>query len=63
MSLNRYDHENTKSKIIGYMVGRHPTETHEQEFNKAKTELLQQLRLQITRVEGFSYSDLSKKVS
>ena len=63
MSLNRYEHANIKNKISGYMFGRHPTETREQEFQKAKTELLGHLKREIQQVEGFTYGDLSKKPS
>jgi hypothetical protein len=63
MSLNRYEHAWVKEKISGYMVGRHPTETHEQEFGKAKAEMLVQLKRQIEQVEAFDYSELIKKYS
>lgn len=63
MNLNRYDHENIKHSIDGYMVGRHPTETREQEFNKAKAELLAQLKLRIEQIQVFTFADMSKKVS
>lgn len=63
MSLNRYEHANIKNKISGYMVGRHPTETREQEFQKAKAELLGHLKREIQQVENFTYDDLSKKPS
>lgn len=63
MSLNRYEHATIKHKIDGYMVGRHPTETREQEFEKAKAELLVNLKREIQQVEAFTYADLSKKPS
>lgn len=61
--MNRYEHARAKEKITGYMVGRHPTETREKEFDKAKSELLHHLKREIEQVESFSYEDLSKKVS
>lgn len=61
--MNRYEHARAKEKITGYMVGRHPTETREQEFEKARAELLGHLRREIEQVEAFTYSDLSKKIS
>jgi len=63
MITNRYEHARAKEKISGYMVGRHQTETREQEFEKAKAELLHHLRREIKQVEAFKYEDLSKKIS
>lgn len=65
MSLNRYDHENIRRKIDGYMIPsrERPMETREEQFDRAKAELLGHLRLQIAYVEGFSYSDMRRKVS
>ncbi|MGE8436780.1 MAG: hypothetical protein ACN6P2_09610 [Pseudomonas palmensis] len=65
MSLNRYDHENIRQKIHGYMIPsrERPMETREEQFERAKVELLGHLRLQIAHVEGFSFADMRKKVS
>ncbi|MFG0925975.1 hypothetical protein ACF8SB_09820 [Pseudomonas sp. CJQ_8] len=40
-----------------------PLETREDQFERAKAELLGHLRLQIERVEEFSFADMRKKVS
>jgi hypothetical protein len=65
MALTRYEHENIKSKIDGYMIPsrERPLETREQQFERAKAELLGHLKRQIEQVEAFTFADLSKKVS
>lgn len=65
MSLNRYDHENIRRKIDGYMIPsrERPLETRKEQFERAKAELLGHLRLQIAHVEGFSFADMRKEVS
>ncbi|WP_267399024.1 hypothetical protein [Pseudomonas sp. GM_Psu_2] len=63
MTLNRYEHQQIKNLIDGYMVGTRPLETREQEFERAKTELLGHLERQIDQVKQFAYSDMGKKVS
>lgn len=62
MSLNRYERENIKDKIAGYMVpaSSRPQETHEQQFERAKAELLKHLKRQIVQVEAFDYTDMKK---
>lgn len=64
MSLNRYEHENIKHKIAGYMTPSRdlPLETEEQLFDRAKAELLGHLSRQIEQVREFTFQDLSKKV-
>ncbi|MBF3348278.1 hypothetical protein HKW91_42445, partial [Pseudomonas aeruginosa] len=63
--LNRYDHEKAKRLIDGYMVRsrQSPQEGHEQQFDRAKAELISHLELQLKQVQGFSYQDFTKKVS
>ncbi|HBO6305174.1 TPA: hypothetical protein L4741_004745, partial [Pseudomonas aeruginosa] len=63
--LNRYDHEKAKRLIDGYMVPSHqsPQEGHEQQFDRAKAELISHLELQLKQVQSFSYQDYTKKVS
>ena len=63
--LNRYEHENTKNLIDGYMVPSraHPVESREHQFCRAKAELITHLERQLEQVKGFSYSDMQKKVS
>lgn len=65
MIFGRYEHENIKDKVEGYMVPSPslPNETREQQFARAKSELLTHLRRQIERVEAFGYEDMAKKVS
>lgn len=65
MTLTRYEHENMRHLIDGYMtpLREHPLETRQEQFDRAKDELLGHLRLQIERVEGFSFEDMRKKVS
>lgn len=65
MSLNRYEHENIKSKIHGYMVPSpsRPLESREQMFDRAKAELLGHLKHQLAQVENFTFPDMTKKVS
>lgn len=65
MSLNRYEHETIKHKIDGYMIPSRDQalETREQQFERAKAELLGHLKRQIEQVEGFTIADMSKKVS
>lgn len=65
MALNRYEHENVKHKIHGYMITSRelPLETRPEMFERAKAELLNALKTQIEQVEGFTFADMSKKVS
>ena len=65
MALNRYEHENIRHKIDGYMIPsrERPLESREDQFERAKAELLWHLRLQIEHVEGFSFADMRKRVS
>ncbi|MFV3332582.1 hypothetical protein ACNFIA_16720 [Pseudomonas sp. NY15437] len=63
--LNRYDHEKAKRLVDGYMVPSReaPLEGREQQFDRAKAELVSHLELQLKQVQGFSYQDYTKKVS
>ena len=63
MSLNRYDHARVKHSIDGYMIPGRPGETREQEFDRAKAELLNQLSIYIEKVKEFTFTDMTKKVS
>lgn len=65
MIINRYDHQNIKNKIGGYMIPSpsRPLESREQQFERAKAELLVHLKRQIEQVDGFTFADLGKKVS
>lgn len=65
MPLNRYEHAQLKSLIDGYMIPstRKPHEAREEEFERAKAELIDALSQRIKQVEGFAFADLSKKVS
>lgn len=65
MLLNRYDHQTVKNLIYGYMSPSpsNPLESREDEFNRAKVELVNNLSRRIDQVEAFSFSDLAKKVS
>ncbi|MGP0171288.1 hypothetical protein ACSVIJ_05320 [Pseudomonas sp. NCHU5208] len=64
-ALNRFEHENTKNLIDGYMVPSRatPQESREQQFDRAKGELIAQLERQLEQVKSFSYIDMQKKVS
>ncbi len=64
-ALSRYEHENAKNLIDGYMVDSrlNPLEPREQQFNRAKAELIAQLERQLEQVKTFCYSDMQKKVS
>ncbi|WP_277594368.1 hypothetical protein [Pseudomonas chlororaphis] len=63
--LNRYDHDNVKNLIGGYMVTSKskPQETRVEQFSRAKAELIGHLERQLQQVKGFTFSDLSKNVS
>lgn len=65
MKLNRYEHEQVKDLISGYMIpsAGKPQENREEEFERAKSELLTALALRIEQVKGFAFPDLAKKVS
>jgi hypothetical protein len=63
MALNRYDHDRVKHSIDGYMIPGSPRETREQEFDRAKANLLAQLADYIEKVRGFTFCDMTKKVS
>ncbi len=64
-ALNRYEHDNAKRLIEGYMVPSraHPQESRQQQFDRAKSELIAQLERQLEQVKSFSYGDMQKKVS
>ncbi|HHH9443064.1 TPA: hypothetical protein ACP32N_005052 [Pseudomonas aeruginosa] len=61
--LTRYDQEMAKRLIDGYMVPScsAPQETHEQQFVRAKAELITHLELQLKQVMDFTYQDFTKK--
>ena len=65
MVLNRYDHQTVKHLIDGYMITSpsNPLEKREDTFNRAKAELLTNLRRRINQVEDFEFMDMTKKVS
>ena len=50
-----------KNQINGYMVSQNHGETSEELFNRAKTELLNNLITHIERVRCFSFADYCKK--
>lgn len=59
--MTMYERANAKEKVVGYMVGRHPTETAEQEFSKAKAECISNLCRQIEQIEAMQFSDAFPK--
>ncbi|MBM3105570.1 hypothetical protein IIE18_10505 [Pseudomonas sp. V1] len=61
--LTRYEHENLKNLIDGYMIPTRPIETREQQFNRAKAELITNLERQLQRIRAFTYADMVKKMS
>ena len=61
MTLNRYEHEEIKNKINGYMVLKRPGETHEQLFLRAKDELISNMKDRLEKVLAFKFVDYCKK--
>jgi hypothetical protein len=61
MRLGRYEVENIKNQIFGYMISKNFNETHEQWFERAKKELLMNLRKHVEHVEAFDYSEYVKR--
>jgi hypothetical protein len=59
--MNQYERSNAVDKVTGYMVGRHPTETAEQEFEKAKRECLHHLSRQIEQIEAMTFEQAFPK--
>lgn len=55
--LNRYERENAREKVYGYMVPRRTNETASQEFDRAKAECLLHLQRQIEQVKVMSFVD------
>lgn len=61
MTLNRYEHEQIKNQIDGYMIGRRPGESFEIYFERSKAELISNLEKHIELVKSFDQSDFLKK--
>lgn len=60
-ALGRYEQANARDKVFGYMVSRRPLETAEQEFARAKTECLKNLKAQMEQIECMAFSDFPAK--
>jgi hypothetical protein len=61
-TLTRYDHENIRNLIDGYMVHRGPTESSEDFFQRAKDELTLNLELRLAQVRAYTFADFTKKL-
>lgn len=61
MALNRYEHEQIKNQIDGYMIGRLSGESSELHFYRAKAELITNLERHLELVRTFTPSDFFKK--
>lgn len=60
MTNNRYDHENIKNQIDGYMIGQ--SRNRREEFEMAKEELINNLQKHIEKVKNFTMEDMVKKL-
>lgn len=53
--MNSYERTNAKEKVIGYMTGKCPHDSVEQEFQNAKSECIFHLRRQIEQIEAMDF--------
>lgn len=64
MKINRYDHFEIKNKIDGYMIPSvtNILETKEEEFQRAKSELILNISKSLENVKNFTFDDYVSKI-
>ncbi|WP_423454320.1 hypothetical protein [Ottowia sp. VDI28] len=54
--MDRYAAENAREKIAGYMISKHPSESPDAYFERAKDECLKHMRIDIENVAAMDFA-------